>query len=262
MSGSWDNTVKVWQYKGSDGIYNKPVLSYSIDSEVRSIASCQSQPNILNVSSENGTIYMFDTRATTKCIKEWHKAHKDEVNSMTFIPNKFEFVSCSSDCYMKHWNASNGKLIKQIAARENLNCIQTDGQLLISGGESGIIRMFQVDELKETDPHSLRLSTSHSISKIHVSKLSRYVVVGTKEYTKNVHIFEARGGFNEYKRKPRHLKSKSLPFNQGPNNDELIVNEETKHSTKTKTYSFGSNAFAKLTKSATSLFSFASNAHK
>lgn len=79
-SGSWDNTVKVWQYKGTEGLHPKALRDYKIDCEVRCVSNCYVQPNISIVGDECGSIHMFDTRNNgSKYVRLWERGHKDEV---------------------------------------------------------------------------------------------------------------------------------------------------------------------------------------
>jgi len=56
-----------------------------------------------------------------------------------------------------------------------------------------------------------------------------------------------------------HIRTRSLPpFTTNNNNN----NNKPKQNKNSKTYSFGSSAFAKLTQSASNLFSFGSNDQK
>lgn len=222
ISAGWDALINIWDIQNS----SKPLISFAVDSEVRSISS--SQTNIV-VGTEEGNIYLFDTRASRKYILMWDNAHNDEVNSIAFMPDTFEFVSCSSDCSMKHWNATNGKLVQQMAVRENLNCIRTDGEMIIAGGESGIIRLFKVKQMEETAMRSIKLFAAHSISSIAVSQPSRIICAATKEYANNVNIFESRQVIKRTNPRPRlHTKSKSLPSNHAHLPPQLKDNQSSK----------------------------------
>ena len=273
LSGSWDNSIKLWQNKENIGINSKPLLTYNIDCEVRCISNCKIKKNIIISGDENGNIYMFDKRISNKYIRLWSKAHKDEITSISFLPNKFEFISSSSDCYLKYFNAQNGKIISQISTRENLNNIQTDDKYILSGGELGTIRLFDIDNnnnnIKEcinNNHNQFKLKTNDPISKIYCTNNSKYIIIGTKQYTNNVHIFHNKNN-NNY----NHIKTRSLPpsftsslindttTNHNNNNNNTNKRKQNKNS---KTYSFGSSAFAKLTQSASNLFSFGSNDQK
>eukprot|EP01083_Nonionella_stella_P079904 219353_1 len=240
-SGSWDNTIKVWQFEGNDGIRGKALRSYTIESEARCIANCYVQPHVLINGDENGNIYMFDTRSNSpNACNTWAKAHTDEIASICWIPNKFEFISCSADCCMKHWDASKGQQlpIKQISTRENLNYVATDGNVLIAAGDTGHIRLFDnKNQFNEFSNDSLKLKTanSHCISKLSVTQNAKYIAVGTKQYSNNIHIFESYQHQHQY-----HHSSPNLHCNTDKN-------KKTKPK-KPKHYSFGSNAFVNIMK--------------
>lgn len=99
-------------------------------------------------------------------------------------------------------------------------------------------------------------SVEASISKLALSKNSKYIVIGTKLYTNNCHIFRSQvrddGAHKQgYRSYPVHQKTKSLPLDPGTL-DQINGNRAAKKNTRNPT--FGSSAFAKLTASASSLF--------
>ena len=191
-SGSWDNTIKIW-----DNHSNKSLITYKIDSELRCLSNCKIiQPNIFISGDENGNILMFDIRSNNnhKSIRSFRQAHKNQITSLSWLPNKFEFLSVSSDCNIKYWNG-NGKLIYTVSTRENLTTIKNDGNLIISGGELGHMRIWNLNDnhkIDEITKHSLISSSinSHSISSIAITNNSKHVFIGTKSFKDNILVFE------------------------------------------------------------------------
>ncbi|ETO10805.1 WD-40 repeat protein [Reticulomyxa filosa] len=205
-SGSWDASVKIWSWR-PDGLSSVPLSSYSSSrSEIRCTVSSFLSPYIFGSGDESGNIFLYDTRINDakssekgSHIRSISKAHEKEVTRLCWIPNKFEFVSVSTDGWIKHWDGDRGKLLAHQNTGEEFYCVSSDGTYVIAGGESGVVTMHSFDKnnkmrkisgnknpLSRCDPSSRRVA----ITAMQMNVDGRYLAIGTKEFSDNILLYD------------------------------------------------------------------------
>ncbi|ETO20546.1 WD-40 repeat protein [Reticulomyxa filosa] len=200
-SGSWDSSIKLWAWK-TDGLCETPVASYSSHTaEIRCTVSSFSSPYLFGCGDESGNIFLYDSRAKdshsnnkNSHVRSILGAHKKEITHLCWIPNKFEFVSISVDGYIKLWDGASSKPVSQHNAGEHLNCVTSDGNYAITGGESGAVGLYTIDQSSKIckllesnhlfsngiNPHGVAITT------IKMNLDGGCLAIGTKEFRDNI----------------------------------------------------------------------------
>ncbi|WP_051424479.1 WD40 repeat domain-containing protein [Aphanizomenon flos-aquae] len=139
-SGSFDNTIQVWDVKTGKSIrtlesHNKPVNSVSFNRDASLLAS----------GSEDKTIKFWDVK-TGRLIRTL-EGHNDIVDSVSFNPDGSLLASGSWDKTIKLWDVKTGKLIRTLEGHnDSVNSISfnRDGSLLASGNNDSTINFWDV----------------------------------------------------------------------------------------------------------------------
>jgi len=180
-SGSWDNTIRIWDETGKHAIlygHEKPVRSVSFSSDGRWIAS----------GSHDGTVRIWDSE-TNQQVGLPLTGHTNHIKTVSFSPDSLHLVSGSDDHSIRIWSARRSKWKKpsqQITAihlsrhsasfpkdRISLQghppvisaCCSPDGTLYAASTLEGHISIWNVDR-------TLLWDTTVSIHPIHLLRLS------------------------------------------------------------------------------------------
>jgi len=147
LSGSWDNTLRLWDL--SSGIstrmfkgHTKDVLSVAFSADNRQIVS----------GSRDRSIKLWNTLGVCKYTIQ-DEGHSDWVSCVRFSPNTANpiIVSSSWDKKVKVWNLTNCKLkTNHFGHAGFLNCVTVspDGSLCASGGKDGNAMLWDLNEGK------------------------------------------------------------------------------------------------------------------
>lgn len=140
VSGSWDNTVKLWT------IPNGRLLQ-TLEGHTSPLHSIAISPNGLWIASGGND----------KIVKLWNipegnllknmVSHSSYVNSVAFSPDSTLLASCSSDNKIKLWNIPGGTLEKTLEGHEqDVNCVvfSPDGTFLATCSEDSTIKFWSV----------------------------------------------------------------------------------------------------------------------
>ncbi|KAE8389669.1 hypothetical protein BDV23DRAFT_184267 [Aspergillus alliaceus] len=137
-SGSYDNTIKLWD--PSTGDLHQTIEGHS--HWVQSVAF-SSDSQLLASSSWDYTIKLWDP--STGELRQTLEGHSGEVNMAAFLPDSQLLASCSRDKTIKLWNPSTGKLhltLKGHSGEVNSVTFSSDSQLLASCSRDKTIKLW------------------------------------------------------------------------------------------------------------------------
>jgi WD40 repeat protein len=184
-SGSWDQTVRVWN--AATGTlqhtltgHNRSVYSVGFSPDGKHIASC----------SSDQTVRVWD--AATGTLQHTLTGHNHEVNSVGFSPDGKHIASGSRDQTVRVWNAATGTLQHTLTGHNGwVNSVgfSPDGKHIASGSRDQTVRVW--DAATGTLQHTL---TGHNgwVSSIGFSPDGKHIASGSSDQT--VRVWDAAIG--------------------------------------------------------------------
>lgn len=162
LSSSWDATVKLWQCT-PHGINAVPLANFADHEHAVESVQFDSSGNIFATGGAEGDLILYDVRAK-KSICSIYGAHNDAITQIAFADSG-TLISSSKDQYIK-LSKINGAVISSFNAKEPVNCFVSDGDMVITGGDSGLLKMWQVDtgDLFKTYPGHTAAITSLAVA--------------------------------------------------------------------------------------------------
>ena len=145
VSGSYDNTIRIWDFATGRQIGESIVEHYGI---VRSVAFSPDGNRVVS-GSDDRTIRIWDV-ATCKQIGEPLEGHTAEVLSVTFSPDGKRVVSGSWDHTIRIWDVATGKQIGEPLEGHTSGVtsvavtFRRDGKRIVSGSWDNTIRIWDV----------------------------------------------------------------------------------------------------------------------
>ncbi|WP_155968057.1 WD40 domain-containing protein [Kamptonema formosum] len=227
VSGSWDNSIKIWKLSTREAIRTlmgdskwvlslaispdgKTLVSGSADSvikiwelstgqEIRALKGHSSWVRSLAISPDGQLLVSGSEDNTIKIWKlntgeEIHtlKGHSSWVRSLAICPDGQTLVSGSDDSTIKLWNLSTGKEIRTLKGHSSWVLalgISPDGQTLVSGSDDSTIKMWNLSTGQE-----IRTLTGHagSVFSLAISPEGQTLVTGGGD--SNVKIWQLSTG--------------------------------------------------------------------
>ncbi len=143
-SGSWDDTIKLWDVQTGKEIttlqgHDDSVNSISFSPDGQTLASGSRDKTI--------KLWNFQTGIITTL-----RSHGDSVNSVSFSPDGKTLVSGSSDNTIKLWDVQTGKEITTLQGHNDSVysvSFSPDGKTLVSGSSDNTIKLWDVQTGKE-----------------------------------------------------------------------------------------------------------------
>ena len=145
VSGSSDNTIKVWDVKSGKLIRTIPAFH----SYVTNVALSQDGEIIAATGYNSHDILLFNSQ-TGKLIRKL-SGHSMEVNSIAISANSKFIVSASDDESIKLWNLDSGKLISSFTSESPIKsiAISNNNKLTLSASSDNALRLYNTATGKE-----------------------------------------------------------------------------------------------------------------
>ena len=175
VTGSWDNSAKIWNAKTGRVIRK---LEGGHTSFVNTAVFSPDGRFVLTA-SDDGTakLWNIETGEVTKSLE----GHKDRVRSATFSPKGDFIVTTSSDATARLWKADSGDFIREYKGHEYaVLCAEfsKDGRLLVTGSEDRTSRVWNV----ETAESLLELSGhTASVTSVGFSPDMARIITGSQD---------------------------------------------------------------------------------
>jgi len=156
-SGSWDNTVKVWDLTTARVVYSRP--------HVRAVSSVAFSPDGKYLAaatkdyfrpSNPGAIKVWDAKAGEELLTL--EGHAGAVNGIAYSPDGKRLASASQDRTVKLWDSGTGKLLQTLKGHTGparAVAFSPNGWQLASASEDGTAKLWDTI----TDPDALTLDT-------------------------------------------------------------------------------------------------------
>jgi len=139
-SGSWDNTIKLWNVKDGALIRTFKGNSSSVESVIFSPDGCR-----IASGGYYDTIKLWNVK--DGALIRTFKGHTNDVNSVSFSPNGSRIVSGSDDKTIKLWDVKDGALIRTFKGHSsgvNSVSFSPDGSRIASGSADTTIKLWNV----------------------------------------------------------------------------------------------------------------------
>ncbi|NCS57349.1 MAG: WD40 repeat domain-containing protein, partial [Microcystis aeruginosa G11-04] len=145
VSGSWDNTIKLWDVETGQEI--RTLKGH--DNSVYSVNFSPDGKTLVSGSADN-TIKLWNVE-TGQEIRTL-KGHDSSVRSVNFSPDGKTLVSGSGDKTIKLWNVETGQEIRTLKGHDSVVYsvnFSPDGKTLVSGSDDKTIKLWNVETGQE-----------------------------------------------------------------------------------------------------------------
>ncbi|MFH0992113.1 MAG: caspase family protein [bacterium] len=176
LTGSWDNTAKLW-----DASTGREIRTFAGHSERIWSVAISPDGRYVATGSYDKTAKIWET-STGKELRVL-TGHKDEVHSVSFSPDGQYLATGSCDKTAKLWETSTGREVKSFTGHsEDIYCLafSPNGQYMVTGSFDKTAKLWEVSTGKE-----MKTFTGHSssINSVAFSPSGRYVVTGSRDST-------------------------------------------------------------------------------
>ncbi|KAK6603633.1 Vegetative incompatibility protein HET-E-1-like protein 15 [Botrytis cinerea] len=220
VSGSWDDTVKLWdtmtgailytlkghtEYVTSvafspdgkqivSGSWDKTVklwdtitgaMFHTLDGHTSFVTSVAFSPDgkLIVSGSSDDTVKLWDTM--TGAILYTLKGHTSSITSVAFSPNSKQIVSGSWDCRIQLWDTMTGAILQTLeghTGRVNSVAFSPDGKQVVSGSDDNVVRLWDTATGLQIQP-TLEVHTNsvNSVNSVAFSPDGKQVVSGSDD---------------------------------------------------------------------------------
>ncbi|CAB1349598.1 unnamed protein product [Coregonus sp. 'balchen'] len=151
-TASWDSTVKVWQCDSADIANNKRcqfelLAEFEHEAGVNTI-NLNPAGTLLVSGTKDGTATIWDTSSSVQ-LHQVH-CHSGKIHDMAFSPDSRHILSVGEDSCLKVIDVQTGMMISSVQADEEQRCFCWDGNMVLSGGQSGHLQVLDLLSSKVT----------------------------------------------------------------------------------------------------------------
>ena len=143
-SGSWDQTIRLWDIENGEEIA-------CLEGHFGAVSSVVFSPDGKMIASGgwDQTIRLWDTKNCKEI--NFFESHSGGILSVCFSPDGEKIASGSSDCAIQLWDVGSGKEIASMKGHlgdVNSVCFSPDGKRIASGGSDCAIQVWDVESCR------------------------------------------------------------------------------------------------------------------
>ena len=184
VSGSDDNTVRLWDIQGNP--IGQPLRGH--EGSVRSVAISPDGKMIVSGSGD-GTVHLWDISGNP--IGQPLDGHEHFVNAVAFSPDGKMIVSGSSDKTVRLWDISGNPIGQPLRGHErfvNAVTFSPDGKMIVSGSSDKTMRLWDISSNPIGQPLPGHEDTVNSVA---ISPDGKLIVSGSADTT--VRLWDIQG---------------------------------------------------------------------
>uniref|UniRef100_A0A8B9KSY0 Neutral sphingomyelinase activation associated factor n=1 Tax=Astyanax mexicanus TaxID=7994 RepID=A0A8B9KSY0_ASTMX len=145
-TASWDSTVKVWKCMAADISSNKrtqfePLAELEHEAGVNTIAISPAG-TLLASGTKEGTLSVWDLASFS--MLHQLSCHSGKIHQVAFSPDSRNILSVGEDSCLKVTDVQTGMLLSTIHAEDEQRCFCWDGNVVLSGGQSGSLLVWDL----------------------------------------------------------------------------------------------------------------------
>ncbi|CAH3169012.1 unnamed protein product [Porites evermanni] len=142
VTASWDSTVKVWKF------FPEPEGKKPFPPEILVNSVDLDPTNTLVVTGTmDGTVMLWNI--DQQAAISHHPIHKATVHAVLFSPDGQRILSCGADHFMRVLDVHTGTEVYCKDVGEEIRCAVWDGQMVLAGGESGYLQIWDLINVQE-----------------------------------------------------------------------------------------------------------------
>ena len=145
ISGSYDNTIKIWEIETGKELFTLPSERYANAGHSESVSAIAITPDGKRVisGSADETIKIWEIETGNELFTL--KGHSSSVIVIAITPDGKRVISSSSDNTIKIWEIETGAEIATFTGESPINCcaVAADGVTIVAGEESGMLHFLR-----------------------------------------------------------------------------------------------------------------------